>query len=88
MQYILTQQEYDELRGEQRAKLLSNKAELQKLCTAAANHVPVPRPWAMGDKTPAPWGCILDPNSPNHDGYCDDCPAQGLCPHDGKEYSQ
>ena len=31
---------------------------------------------------------ILDERSPNHGGYCDDCPARRICPHDNKEWSQ
>lgn len=86
MQYVLTQQEYDALLREKKLRTASQTAELQTLCTLAAMHVPVPRPWA-DDKTPAPWGCILGPAEKNP-GYCDDCPAQKLCPHEGKEWSQ
>lgn len=88
MQYILTQAEYDDLRRAQGVLDTAKKAALQKLCTDAANWIPVPRPWAHGDKTPAPWGCILDESSQNHSGYCDDCPARNICPHDDKEWSQ
>ena len=82
MQYILTQAEYDELRRAQ-----DNKAELQKLCTDAANHIPIT--WQCApNKPPAPWGCCIDKSSQNYGGYCDDCPAQKLCPHDFKEWSK
>lgn len=86
MQYILTQEEYDALKREQRATLTSNKKKLQELATQAAQHIPVKVSW---DRTapPAPWGCILDPNH-QHTGYCDQCPAQIICPNEGKEYSK
>ncbi|MFN4121309.1 hypothetical protein [Acidovorax sp.] len=87
MQYILTQEEYDALRRDQGVRVTNRKAELQKLCTDAANHIPIVRDWAPNEP-PAPWGCILDEGSPNYRGYCDDCPAKQICPHDGKEYSQ
>lgn len=87
MQYILTQQEYDDLRRAKGVLETAEKNELQKLCTDAANHIPIMRDWAP-NQPPAPWGCILDESSPNHGGYCDDCPAQAICPHDGKEFSQ
>lgn len=87
MQYILTQAEYDELRRAQGVLTTAKNAELQKLCTDAANHIPITRDWAPTEP-PAPWGCILDESSSNHGGYCDDCPAQRICPHNGKEYSQ
>lgn len=89
MQYILTQEEYANLRCAQSASLHASMAELQELCTAAANHVPVPTPdWAGGDNTPEPWGCRNDPNSNNYDGYCDNCPAKNICPSMDKEFSK
>ena len=87
MQYILTQAEYDDLRRAQGVLTTAKNAELQKLCTDAANHIPIAREWVPNDQ-PAPWGCILDKRSPNHGGYCDDCPARRICPHDNKEWSQ
>ena len=87
MQYILTQAEYDDLRRAQGVLTTAKNAELQKLCTDAANYIPITREWVPNDP-PAPWGCILDKSSPNHGGYCDDCPARRICPHDRKEWSQ
>ena len=87
MQYILTQAEYDELRRAQGVITTAKKSELQKLCTDAANHIPITRDWAPNEP-PAPWGCILDESSPNHGGYCDDCPAKEVCPHDYKVWSK
>ena len=86
MQYLLTEEEFKKLTHQKRARKQAIANELQALCTMAAMHIPVPRPWAK-DKTPAPWGCILGPREQNP-GYCDDCPAQKVCPHDGKEWSQ
>ena len=86
MQYILTQAEYDALRSKQAAQLQASKEELQALATKAALHIPVTLSWRP-EVPPAPWGCILaDPA--NNPGYCDECPAQLICPHDGKEWSQ
>ncbi|MEN9437906.1 MAG: Aeromonas virus 65 [Pseudomonadota bacterium] len=86
MQYILTQQEYEALQRDKKLRTEGQTEELQAFCTLAAMHIPVPRPWAQ-DKTPAPWGCILGPREQDP-GYCDDCPAQNLCPSKGKEWSQ
>lgn len=58
MQDIHTQAEYDELRAKQRASQNDSTDELQKLCTAAAKHIPVRLAWAP-KKGPAPWGRIL-----------------------------
>lgn len=86
MQYLLTKLEYDELQSEKRLRIEAQTAELQKLCTLAAQHVPVVVDWSH-DKTPRPWGCILKDGEKSH-GYCDLCPAQDLCPYEHKEWSQ
>ena len=86
MQFLLTQQEYDALHQQQRLITESHQAELQALCTMAAQHIPVVAVWG-GDKTPRPWGCILGPQ-PQNPGYCDECPAQKVCPHEYKEWSK
>lgn len=86
MQYLLTQQEYDVLTRDARMLTQRHEAELQKLCTLAAQHIPVVVEW-RADKTPAPWGCILGPQGQNP-GYCDRCPAWNLCPYEGKEWSK
>lgn len=88
MQYILSQEEYDALRQEQRAQLRGKKKELQKLATDAANHIPVVPHWAPKHTQPEPWGCILNTDADRNPGYCDACPAEIVCPHDDKEFSQ
>jgi len=85
MQYLLTVEEYYELKQKADKVLLEHKEKLQELCTLAAMYVPVERPWMGDDSEPSPWGCIL---SEEHDpGYCDDCPSQKLCPS-SKKYSK
>lgn len=84
MQYILSEDEYRELKREQAASLRANQQKLQAICTLAAQHIPVARDWSH-DKTPKPWGCILAPSSP---GYCDDCPVSEICPNTDKEWSK
>lgn len=86
MQYLLTQQEYEEMRREKNLRTDGQVAELQKLCTLAAQHIPIVVEWGT-DKTPRPWGCILG-ESEQDPGYCDRCPAQDVCPHEGKEWSK
>lgn len=85
MQYILTQAEYDALRNKQAEQIKANKEALQALATKAALHIPVPHQLHPSEP-PSPWGCILDEES--NPCYCDDCPAQLICPHEGKEWSQ
>jgi hypothetical protein len=86
MQYLLTQQEYEALHREKRLRTEGQTAELQKLCTLAAQHIPIVVEWSS-DKTPRPWGCILGPREQDP-GYCDCCPAREVCPHEGKEWSK
>lgn len=86
MQYLLTQDEYDALRRDQVQRTDNEKAKLQELCTLAAQHIPIVVEWSK-DKTPRPWGCILGPKDQDP-GYCDKCPAQDICPHERKEWSQ
>lgn len=82
VQFILTEDEMNTLRL---ASLKGDKApdteELQKLCTLAANHVPVHPSWT---KEPLIWGCILSDTSEQ----CDECPALKVCPHPHKEWSK
>ncbi len=90
MQYLLSQQEFDDLRQVAKQRALVQREELQKLCTLAAQHIPVVRDWAPESSPESPlrpWGCILGPREQDP-GYCDDCPCQKICPHMGKEFSQ
>lgn len=86
MQYLLTEQEYNALRQEQRLQARASQEELQAFCTQAAMHIPVVVEWRY-DKTPRPWGCILGPREQDP-GYCDRCPAKAVCPHPHKEWSK
>lgn len=86
MQILLTEAEYNELKSQKRERISASKAELQRLCTLAAQHIPVPCDWSE-DKAPRPWGCIIGPREQDP-GYCDDCPVGAICPHTGKEWSQ
>lgn len=83
MQYLLSKEEYDQITCTDKKKIVIDRAELQKLCTLAAQHVPVDRDWDINDKSP--WGCITGDKNP---GYCDECPSSKLCPYENKEYSQ
>ena len=88
MQYLLTQQEFDAMQLAKTRRTNDEKAKLQALCTLAAQHIPIVVE-CNDDKTTRPWGCILE-RVKTHDSpaYCDCCPAQTLCPHDAKEWSQ
>jgi hypothetical protein len=85
MQYVLTQEELDALKGAAEKAKIDTREQVQRLCTLVALHMPVPRRWSSS-ATPTPWGCILV--DPNKNGYCDDCPAQEDCPHPHKRWSK
>lgn len=86
MQYILTQQEYETLQRDARVAQSRQSAELQELCTLAAQHIPIVVGWRH-DTTPRPWGCILGPREQDP-GYCDCCPAREVCQHKCKQWSK
>lgn len=84
MQYILTQQEYDELRERKQHHIKLERSKLQALCTKIANEMPVK--WGWGGSDPKPWGCRL--SDEEGDWYCDKCPVTEICPSDEKDWSQ
>lgn len=86
MQYILTQEEYDQLRARQKLDLDMRRDQLQQLCTWVADNMPVSVKW-INEGKPEPWGCIMTKPYPNI-GYCDECPVQKICPSEHKEWSK
>lgn len=83
MQYILTQEEYNELIKKKELQLQIQMGDLQELCTKIANEMPISYSWK---KEIEPWGCIL--NNPDRTCYCDDCPVQEICPCPFKRWSK
>lgn len=58
MQYILTEEELNVLKSQQKSIKLENTKKLQQLCTKIAQTMPIYRAWSP--KVPAaPWGCII-----------------------------
>ena len=86
MQFILSEEELDDLKERKRLHEVAQKEELQKLCTLACNHIPVIVPWDK-EADPKPWGCILSQKQYS-DHYCDECPVDELCPYNGKNWSK
>lgn len=84
MQYLLTAEELAGLqeRAKRGDKAPDEKA-LQSLCSLVADHAPVEDGWKAG----TPWGCILT-RKDKHGWYCDECPAQDVCPHPYKRWSK
>lgn len=83
MQYILSQEEYDDLKARKSLDLKMEKKKLQELCTKIATTMPI-KFWGGGEARP--WGCPKSGDSMME--YCDECPVQDICPNDYKEWSQ
>lgn len=87
MQYILSQEEYDELKREALVHLRLSEKKLQTLCTKIANEMPVN--WGWGGPDPKPWGCIITKEKqPGYEWYCDSCPVEEICPSNKKHWSK
>lgn len=87
MQYILTEEEYKQLKSIQQYHIDVSKMRLQKLCSKIANEMPI-KFW--GRKEAEPWRCCLEEYVPEDGcpGYCDECPVQDICPREDKEWSK
>ena len=81
MQYILTEQEYNDLKAKQKLSLNLQTDKLQAVCTKIANEYPI-KFW--GREEASPWGCVFTET----DWYCDQCPVQEICPNEFKEWSK
>jgi hypothetical protein len=85
MQYILTEQEYKDLKTIQTTAKLENTKKLQTLCSLIADKMPVD--WTWGEPGEKPWGCILTRDKV-YEWYCDQCPVRDICPYPNKHYSK
>jgi hypothetical protein len=90
MQYILDQDEYDDLTGGRGGTQIGlTKNQLQKLCTKIADEMPVLWGWVRPkDDVPKPWGCVITAEKNGDEWYCDKCPVQDICPSDSMTYSK
>jgi hypothetical protein len=89
MQFLLSQQEYNDLVNAKEKAIAEVGDVLQDLCSKVCDHMPVSIKWREKGK-PQPWGCILTRGEDKHPDswYCDECPVQKACPNDRKHYSQ
>lgn len=85
MQYILTEDEYQKLLNTGKKREDLNQKELQDFCTRVANELPI-KFW--NNKEAKPWGCLLTYGGQDQEWYCDECPAQDVCPYPYKEWSK
>lgn len=80
MQYVLTEEEYNNLVKTKEYKFTIAQAELQNLCTTICDTMPV----VKYDGEKSPWGCIIN----NKNWYCDKCPVSEICPKEHKNWSK
>lgn len=83
MQYILSQEEYENLLSRKETDDKKTKQKIQDLCMMVANCMPVDGLGRNGEAKP--WGCILCCKVSH---VCDMCPVEELCPYEHKRYSQ
>ena len=76
MQYILSEEEYKQLKTAQTHSLTLSKKKLQTLCTNISNTMPVKWGWSKNEEA-KPWHCYL---TEEEEWYCDSCPVQDICP--------
>jgi hypothetical protein len=80
MQYILSEEEYSELKKKQSVQIKADKGRLMEVCRLAADHIPILEKGFIN----RPWGCILSDTAT----YCDKCPVKDVCPNDYKRWSK
>ena len=84
MDYVLNQEEYDELKNGIEKEREAVKETLQRLCAEVAIYKPI-KFW--NNAIPSPWGCWQNGGS-SIGGYCDECPVQDDCPEEYKRWSK
>lgn len=86
MQYILSEEEYQDLVEAKKKAEEAVRDRLQKVCTMAADQIPIKVYWNKKEKEP--WGCIHTREMEDgYEWYCDNCPVRKLCPS-GKHFSK
>ena len=74
MQYILSEEEYNNLLTNANIRKKEDRDMINKLCQMVADHKPVKVYWS---KEVEPWGCIHTRGK--NDWYCDECPVKKEC---------
>jgi hypothetical protein len=82
MQYVLTNEEYEELKNRPELVRQSFKAVVQDLCIQVCDNMPI-KFWE--NKDARVWGCWKTDKARE---YCDECPVTGQCPEKHKRWSK
>ena len=83
MQYIFTEDEFNNLHRQIDEAIAENSSTINKLCEMVADHMPITE-WPGTKENPRPWGCC---KTTDEEWYCDNCPVQKVCRHP-KEWSK
>lgn len=77
MQYILTEEEYNELKSKPQKIKHEMQQIINKLCQRVCDSEPIPDAyWVEEGEEPEPWGCK---ESKDFEWYCDECPVRNIC---------
>lgn len=83
MQFLLTEEEYQDLINLNEKLKEDMRETLQDLCSKVADNMPV---IFWGNKEPKIWGCWK--TGMPHMTYCDACPVKKVCPAEFKRWSK
>lgn len=83
MEYILTEEEYDNLKQASKQAKLRPEETINALCKEVATWKQIK---IEGLNYLASYGCIQ--NDINNPEVCDECPVESICTYQHKEFSQ
>ncbi len=86
MQYLLTQEEFNNLKKGVNLELEARQEIIDNLCQIAADHVLVKPSTVDFHRMRAPYGCVR--SSSNDTEYCDNRPVEKLCEHKEKKFTK
>lgn len=75
MQYILTEEEYRQLKQDLIDEKNYSRNVINKLCQMVADHLPL-ETYPGTKENPKPWGCVMTRKGT---WYCDGCPVREMC---------
>ena len=92
MQYILSEEEYNNLKQNNKQEDAKAKRKLEVFCHMVADTMPLLGWWNETEGVPDPWVCRHTRGKPDESGYveehyCDQCPCRDICPSE-QDYSQ
>ena len=84
MQYILSEEEYNDFINNEAKQLKEKDKIIFVLCQKIANNIPFTY-WEF--KKPRLWKCIISTDN-DKSSYCDECQVRYICTYPNKKYSK